>query len=125
MTGSRCPFQAWNLDTGLPATRSCSPTCLPTRAPSEGTLSRGSRVHDATPTCSDGGGGQMLRRLVAISLAVLVSGYCLAQTINSGAIRVGDRWSYDIKDDLTGDLRQAITVIVVEINDKEITTRVT
>jgi len=67
----------------------------------------------------------MLRRLVAISLAVLVSGYCLAQTVDSGAIRVGDRWSYDIKDDLTGDLRQAITVIVVEINDKEITTRVT
>ena len=41
----------------------------------------------------------------------------------SWALRVGDRWSYEIKDDLTGDLRHAVTVVVVDINDKEITTR--
>jgi hypothetical protein len=69
----------------------------------------------------------MLRRLVAISFAVLLllPCYCAAQTLDAGAIRVGDRWSYDIKDELTGDLRQATTVVVVEVNDKEITTRVT
>jgi hypothetical protein len=69
----------------------------------------------------------MLARLVAHGLAVqlLLAGYCVAQTVDPGPIRIGDRWSYDIKDDLTGDLRQAIMVVVVEINDKEITTRVT
>jgi len=69
----------------------------------------------------------MLGRLIANSLAVqlLLAGYCAAQTVDPGPIRVGDRWSYDIKDDLTGDLRQAITVVVGEVNDKEITTRVT
>jgi hypothetical protein len=69
----------------------------------------------------------MLRRLIAISLAVLflLPWSCVAETFDSGAIRVGDRWSYDLKDDLTGDLRNAMTIIVVEINEKEITTRVT
>jgi hypothetical protein len=68
----------------------------------------------------------MLPRLIAISLALLVLGsrHCVAQPADPGAVRVGDRWEYDIRDDLTGDLRQAITVVVVEINDKEITTRV-
>jgi hypothetical protein len=69
----------------------------------------------------------MLRRRIAISLAVLffLPWSCAAETFDSGAIRVGDRWSYDLKDDLTGDLRNAMTIIVVEINEKEITTRVT
>jgi hypothetical protein len=68
----------------------------------------------------------MLARATTISLAVqfLLAGYCVAQTSNPGAVRVGDRWTYDVKDDLTGDLRYAMTVVVGEINDKEITTRV-
>jgi hypothetical protein len=68
----------------------------------------------------------MLTRTITISLTVqfLLTGYCVAQTVNPGAVRVGDRWAYDIRDDLTGDLRQVTTVVVVEINDKEITTRV-
>jgi len=65
-------------------------------------------------------------RLIAISLAVQLcsSGYCAAQTADPGPVRVGDSWSYEIKDDLTGNLRQAITVVVGDVNDKEITTRV-
>src|SRR5262249_14247664 len=68
----------------------------------------------------------MLARSIAKSLAVLffLTGYCAAQTTDPGPIRVGDRWSYNIKDALTGDLRQAITIVVGEINEKEITTRV-
>jgi hypothetical protein len=66
----------------------------------------------------------MLRRLIAINFLVFLHLSCAAQTVDPGAIRVGDRWSYDIKDALTGDLRNAITVVVVEANDKEITTRV-
>jgi hypothetical protein len=68
----------------------------------------------------------MLGRLIAKSLAVhlLLAGYCVAQTVDPGPIRVGDRWSYDVKDGLTGDLQLAITVVVAEINQKEITARV-
>jgi hypothetical protein len=68
----------------------------------------------------------MSRRLFAIALTVLLfwPGYCAAQTPEPGPIRVGDRWSYDIKDGLTGDLRRSTTIAVVDVNDKEITTRV-
>src|SRR5262245_42714850 len=66
----------------------------------------------------------MPQHFLAIGLAVLLcwAGTCAAQT---DAVRIGDRWSYDIKDDLTGDLRHAITVVVVEVTDKEITARTT
>jgi hypothetical protein len=74
----------------------------------------------------------MLGRLIAMGLAtqvlfagqVLLAGHCAAQAVDPGPVRVGDRWSYEIKDALTGDLRQATTVVVAEISDKEITTRV-
>jgi len=68
----------------------------------------------------------MLRRPVAISLAIqlLLAGYCAAQPADPGPLRVGDRWSYDIKDELTGDLRHTVTFVVAEITPKEITTRV-
>jgi hypothetical protein len=68
----------------------------------------------------------MLRRVIAKSLAIqlLLVSYCAAQTVDPGPIRVGDRWSYDIKDALTGDLRQAVTIVAAEINEKEITTRI-
>ena len=67
----------------------------------------------------------MLRRVIAKSLAIqlLLVGYCAAQTVDPGSIRVGDRWSYDIKDALTGDLRLAVTIVAAEINEKEIITR--
>jgi hypothetical protein len=70
---------------------------------------------------------QMLGRIIAKSLAIqlLLVSYCAAQSIDPGPIRVGDRWSYEVKDTLTGDLRPATTVVVGDINDKEITTRVT
>ena len=41
-----------------------------------------------------------------------------------GPIRVGDRWAYESKDAATGDIRSVFTLVVVEITDKEITTRV-
>jgi hypothetical protein len=69
----------------------------------------------------------MPRRLIACSLAVqfLWVGCCAAQTADPGPVRVGDRWSYNVNDSLTGDPRPAITIVVGEINDKSITTRVT
>jgi hypothetical protein len=67
----------------------------------------------------------MLGRAIATSLAIqlLLVSYCAAQAVDPGPIRVGDRWSYDIKDALTGDLRLAVTIVAAEINEKEITTR--
>ena len=76
---------------------------------------------------ADQGALLMLRQFMACALTVLFfwSGDSLAQTAESDTVKVGDRWSYDVKDDATGDLRQAITVVVTDINAKEITTRVT
>jgi hypothetical protein len=51
-------------------------------------------------------------------------GACAAQAVDPGPIRVGDRWSHEFKDGLTGDLRQTVTIVVGEINSNEITTRV-
>jgi hypothetical protein len=67
----------------------------------------------------------MLGRAITTSLAIqlLLVSYCAAQAVDPGPIRVGDRWSYDIKDALTGDLRLAVTIVAAEINEKEITTR--
>jgi uncharacterized protein DUF3108 len=72
------------------------------------------------------GNDQMFRRAITTGLAIqlLLVSYCAAQAVDPGPIRVGDRWSYDIKDALTGDLRQAVTIIAAEINEKEITTRI-
>lgn len=69
----------------------------------------------------------MTSRAIVIGLAVLLgaSGHCAAQSADPGPVRVGDRWSYDVKDELTGDLWQALTIVVSEVTDKEITTRVT
>jgi hypothetical protein len=67
------------------------------------------------------------RYSIAIGLAALLGwcGHSAAQPVDPGAVRVGDRWSYDIKDEATGDFKHAVTVVVIDINDKEITTRAT
>ena len=41
---------------------------------------------------------------------VLLAGHCVAQSVDPGPIRVGDRWAYDVKDEVTGDLRHAVTI---------------
>lgn len=69
----------------------------------------------------------MVRYIAAIALVGLVFGAdgCAAQVDDPGPVRAGDRWSYDLKDTATGDLRQSFTLVVFEVNDKEITARVT
>jgi hypothetical protein len=69
--------------------------------------------------------GSMPGRLIVICLLFFFHWTCAAQTPEPGPVRVGDSWSYDIKDGLTGNLRNAITVVVAETSDKEITTRIT
>src|SRR5262245_44628480 len=60
----------------------------------------------------------MFRHLIIISFVFFLPELCAAQTPDPGSIRVGDRWSYNIKDGLTGDLRNAITVVVAGTNDR-------
>lgn len=69
----------------------------------------------------------MWRCLAGIAMAVLFAWTLAAraQGVDPGPIRVGDRWSYDVKDDATGDLRHSVTFVVVEVTDKEITARLT
>jgi hypothetical protein len=64
--------------------------------------------------------GQILA-LFTLALAFCATN-CAAQP-EPGPVRVGDRWAYDIKDDLTGDLRQSVTIVVVDVSEKEITAR--
>jgi hypothetical protein len=53
----------------------------------------------------------------------VLAGDCPAQTDEPGPVRVGPV-VYDLVDAATGDLRLSSTVVVTEINSKEITTRV-
>lgn len=68
----------------------------------------------------------MARGIAAAAFAVFMFafGAANAQQADTGEVRVGDRWSYDVKDGATGDLRQAITIVVVDVTDKEINTRI-
>lgn len=38
-------------------------------------------------------------------------------------VRVGDRWVYETRDDLTGEVRDTITVAVIDVTETEISTR--
>lgn len=70
----------------------------------------------------------MLRRLfvaVLMVTTVLWPALGIGQTDGPGPVRVGDRWTHEVKDGATGDIRTVMTLVVVDINDKETTTRVT
>jgi hypothetical protein len=67
----------------------------------------------------------MYRFIAAIGLAVLFTWpeNCVAQAAEDGPVRAGDRWTYDVKDEVTGDLKYTLTVVVVDVGSKEINTR--
>ena len=69
----------------------------------------------------------MVRGFTAALLAVVVfaSGAAGAQHAAKVDVRVGDRWSYELKDAATGDLRHSATILVVDVTDKEINTQIT
>jgi hypothetical protein len=61
------------------------------------------------------------------ALAVLLAGLCeaSAQTPDLAGVLAGDRWLYDITDEITGDLKYTTSVVVIDVSDQEIHTRVT
>jgi hypothetical protein len=67
----------------------------------------------------------MSARVIALNVIVQLffAGCCLAEDVDQGPIRVGDLWSYEVTDALTGSLKHVQSFIVVEINEKGITAR--
>ena len=70
----------------------------------------------------------MSARIMAFNFLVQLffAGACVAQGVDPGPpgpIRAGDLWSYEVTDALTGDLKHVATLVVVEVNETEITVR--
>jgi hypothetical protein len=57
---------------------------------------------------------------------VLFSNLCgaSAQTVDIAGVLPGDRWVYELKDEISGDLKSTTTVVVIDVSEKEINTRV-
>jgi hypothetical protein len=48
-----------------------------------------------------------------------------AQVADIAGVLPGDRWVYEVTDEVTGDIKQTTTVVVLDVSEKEINTRVT
>jgi hypothetical protein len=69
--------------------------------------------------------GQVIALAALLLLPNLASADNSDSAQNPEGIKTGDQWTYDITDDITGDLKFTDTYIVTEATDKEITTRAT
>src|SRR4030095_7275973 len=47
-----------------------------------------------------------------------------AQVADIAGVLPGDRWVYEVTDEVTGDIKQTTTVVVLDVSEKEINTRV-
>ncbi len=61
-----------------------------------------------------------------IFLLVTFGNFCkaTAQVGDLAGVLPGDRWVYEIKDEITGDLKLTTTVVVLDVSESEINTRV-
>ena len=61
-----------------------------------------------------------------ISLLLMLAGVCpaAAQTADLAGVLPGDRWVYELKDEITGDLKATTTVVVLDVSDTEINARI-
>jgi hypothetical protein len=50
--------------------------------------------------------------------------HAAAQLADLAGVLPGDRWVYEVKDETTGDVKQTTTVVVLDVSEKEINTRV-
>src|SRR5262245_1879480 len=46
-----------------------------------------------------------------------------AQVADIAGVLPGDRWVYEVTDEVTGDIKQTTTVVVLDVSEKEINTR--
>jgi len=61
--------------------------------------------------------------VLAIALGSATPG--MSQAPDLAGVLTGDRWTYDVTDEMTNDLKYVFTVVVVDVSEKEINTRVT
>src|SRR4030095_9791151 len=47
-----------------------------------------------------------------------------AQVADLADVLPGDRWVYEVKDEITGDVKSTTTVVVLDVSEKEINTRI-
>ena len=61
-----------------------------------------------------------------IFLLVTLSSLCeaSAQVADIAGVLPGDRWVYEVKDEITGDLKSTTTVVVLDVSESEINTRI-
>jgi hypothetical protein len=52
------------------------------------------------------------------------SGPAMSQMADLGGVLAGDRWTYEITDEISGDLKHTMTVFVLDVSESEINTRV-
>ena len=62
--------------------------------------------------------------LVTLLLMLANASAASAQVADLASVLPGDRWVYEVKDELTGDMKLTTTVVVLDVSDKEINTRV-
>jgi ABC-type glycerol-3-phosphate transport system substrate-binding protein len=46
-----------------------------------------------------------------------------AQVADIAGVLPGDRWVYEVTDEITGDIKATTTIVVVDVSEKEINTR--
>jgi len=63
---------------------------------------------------------------LSIFLLMTLANFCeaSAQVADVASVLPGDRWVYEVKDEITGDVKETTTVVVLDVSDKEINTRV-
>lgn len=67
----------------------------------------------------------MKNKLLLVFLMVLGSaGAALSQVADLAGVLVGDRWTYEITDEVSGDVKHTMTVFVIDVSEGEINTRV-
>jgi hypothetical protein len=62
--------------------------------------------------------------LTALVIALASATQGLSQTPDLAGVLPGDRWTYDVTDEITSDLKNTVTVVVVDVSEMEINTRV-
>src|SRR5437764_15328058 len=62
-----------------------------------------------------------------LSLLLVVLGglsQASAQVADIAGVLPGDRWAYELRDEITGDLKLTTAVVVLDVSEKEIQTRI-
>jgi len=67
----------------------------------------------------------MRTKWLLIFLLVTFGNICeaSAQVADLAGVLPGDRWVYEVKDEITGDLKRTFTVVVLDVSEKEINAR--